>query len=120
MPNTPEIDLDGSSAFLVAVEEASRREAGAGGAEHSFLLAPTLLSTRHDIGVHHMIIQESATGASLFSACFNYLRVSHNRPRRMGVRLLHRIEAFELDARICRAELPIHLPTRWLRCSCQF
>src|SRR6266487_742164 len=38
----------------------------------------------------------------------NYLRVSHNRPRRMGVRLLHRIEAFELDARICRAELLIH------------
>jgi hypothetical protein len=26
----------------------------------------------------------------------------------MGVRLLHRIEAFELDARICRAESPIH------------
>jgi len=37
--------------------------------------------------------------------CFHYLRFLHNRLR---VWLLYGIESLELDARICRAKLPVH------------
>ena len=41
------------------------------------------------------------------SHCFHYLKLSHGGPRRLSVRLLHRIESFEFDACIRRAELPV-------------
>src|SRR6266536_5099952 len=39
--------------------------------------------------------------------CFNEVSLSHDMPRRLSVRWLHRIEAFEFDTRIRRAELPV-------------
>jgi hypothetical protein len=39
--------------------------------------------------------------------CFNYLILSHDKSRRLSVWLLYRIETFQFDARINRAELPV-------------
>ena len=46
-------------------------------------------------------------GAPQGHDCFNYLRVSHDMPWRLIVRLLYGIESLEFDARICCAELPV-------------
>lgn len=46
--------------------------------------------------------------ALLASSCSNYVRLSHDMPRRLSVRLLYGIESLQFDARIRRAELPVH------------
>ena len=69
----------------------------------------------HDIIVPLRSIAEQAYTIQRWSVCFNYVRLSHDRPRRRGIRLLHGIESLQFDPRIRNSA-----QSCFVRCSVTF